>query len=282
MNSVEAILQFVTQLPPFPAVLQRVLHMVEDPKSSAQDIVEVIQYDQALTANVLMVCNSAYFSFRRPACSVRDALVKIGFNRLIEIILARGSASIFCQACRGYNLESGELWRHSVACALLSQIVSTWIKREKSAVQFTSALLHDVGKVILSQFVEEHFEEIKNIAHQKGLSFTEAEKEVLGIDHAELGGKISERWKFPANIVAGIRYHHTPFLTRESHEIVSMTYLCDLIALTAGYKGGVDGFSFPENKEAANQFGLTKKDLEKVIKHLTSELKQVELILNIR
>ena len=282
MKSVEAILQFVTQLPPFPAVLQRVLHMVEDPKSSAQDVVEVIQYDQALTANILKVCNSAYFGLPRQAHSVRDALVKIGFNRLIEIILARGSASFFCQACPGYNLESGELWRHSVACALLSQIVSTWIKREKNPVQFTSALLHDVGKAILSQFVKEHFEEIKNIAHKKGLSFTEAEKEVLGIDHAELGGKISERWKFPTNIVAGIRFHHTPFLARESHEIVSMTYLCDLIALMAGYKGGADGFSYPGNKEVANQFGLTKKDLEQVIKQLKSELKQVELILNIQ
>ena len=282
MNLVEAILQFVTQLPPFPAVLQRVLHMVEDPKSSAQDVVEVIQYDQALTANVLMVCNSAYFSLRQPVSSVRDALVKIGFNRLIEIILARGSAPIFCQACQGYNLKSGELWRHSVACALLSQIVSTRIKREKSPAQFTSALLHDVGKIILSQFVKEHFEEIKNTAHKKGLSFTEAEKEVLGINHAELGGKISERWKFPSNIVAGIRYHHTPFLARESHELVSTIYLCDFIALTIGFKGGADGFSCLGHKEVLKQFGLMKKDLEQVDKQLERELKQVELILHIQ
>jgi len=282
MNSVEAVLQFVNQLPPFPAVLQKVLQMVEDPKSSAQDVVQVIQYDQALTANILLVCNSAYFGLRRPVYSVRDALVKIGFNRLIEIILTRGSAHLFNQACQGYNLESGELWRHSVACALLSQIVSTRFKRGKSPAQFTSALLHDVGKVILSQFVKERFEEIEYLVHEKTLSLTEAEKEILGIDHAELGGRISERWKFPPNIVAGIRYHHTPFLAREFHELVAMIYLCDFIAFMTGFGGGADKLSYVGHREITKQFGLTEGDLEPVVNQLEIELQQVELILNIQ
>lgn len=189
MNFVEGILQFVIQLPPFPAVLQRVLHMVEDPKTSAQDVVEVIQYDQAITANILMVANSAYFGLRRPVHSIREALVKIGFNELIEIILTRGSAHIFCQACQGYNLTEGQLWRHSVACALLSKILSSRAKGESLPAQFTASLLHDVGKIILSQFVKDHFEDIENLVREQNRSFTEAEKEVLGIDHAELGGK---------------------------------------------------------------------------------------------
>jgi HD-like signal output (HDOD) protein len=134
----------------------------------------------------------------------------------------------------------------------------------------------------LSQFVKEHFEEIKNIAHKKGLSFTEAEKEVLGIDHAELGGKISERWKFPTNIVAGIRYHHSPFMARESQELASTIHLCDLIALMNGFGGGANGLSYPGHKEVMKQFGLKEKDLEPIINQLEGELKQVELILNIQ
>ncbi len=123
INVAEAVLQLVTELPPFPAVLHRVLHMVEDPKSSAQDLVEVIQYDQAITANVLRVCNSAYFSFRRPVNSLRDALVRIGFNHLIEIVLTRESAPLFRRAGRG-DPYAGELWRHSMAVALASQILA--------------------------------------------------------------------------------------------------------------------------------------------------------------
>ena len=81
MPLVERILQSIVQLPPFPAVLQRILQLLKDPKTSAQDIVEVMQYDQAITANVLMVCNSAYFGLRRPVSSIRDAVVRIGFNQ---------------------------------------------------------------------------------------------------------------------------------------------------------------------------------------------------------
>jgi HD-like signal output (HDOD) protein len=280
MNFVEGILQFVMQLPPFPAVLQRVLHMVEDPKTSAQDVMEVIQYDQAITANVLMMANSAYFGLRRPVHSIREALVKIGFNELIEIILTRGSAHIFCQACQGYNLTEGQLWRHSVACALLSKIHSSRAKWESTPAQFTASLLHDVGKIILSQFVKDHFEDIENLVREQNRSFTEAEKEVLGIDHAELGGKISERWNFPADITAGIRYHHTPFLTREYHELVATVHLGDITARMAGLGGTIDGSSYDGHKEVMKQYGLTKKDIEEIINQLESELKHVDLILN--
>jgi HD-like signal output (HDOD) protein len=81
MNLVDSILGSAAELPPFPAVIQRVLQLMDNPKSSAREVVEVIQYDQAITANVLRVCNSAYFSLRRPVHSLREALVRIGFNR---------------------------------------------------------------------------------------------------------------------------------------------------------------------------------------------------------
>ncbi len=281
MGFIEAILPFINQIPPFPAVLQKILTLVEDPESSAQDVVEVIQYDQAITANILMVCNSAYFNFRRPVSSIRDALVKIGFNRLIEITLTRGSAYIFSQASRGCGLEEGELWRHSVACALLSQLLSPTVHRQKSPAEFTGALLHDIGKVVLSRFVRDHFKDINFLVEEKKLSFADAEKEVLGIDHAELGGRISERWKFPPAIVAGIRHHHNPFSLPEHSGLVSLIQLCNLVATRTGFGGGVGGLSPEICGEKMIQYGLSEKDLEKVAARLVEGLARVELIMNI-
>jgi hypothetical protein len=139
-----------------------------------------------------------------------------------------------------------------------------------------------MGKVILSQFVKEHFKEIKSLVQEKKLSFTEAENEVLGINYAELGARISKRWKFPPNIVAGIRYHHTPFLAPEQHELVAVIYLCNLIAPLTGFGGEGEGLSCPGHREIINQYGLTEKDLEEVVNQLEGELKQVELILKIQ
>jgi putative nucleotidyltransferase with HDIG domain len=281
MNLVEAILQSVTQLPPFPAVIQRVLQLVEDPKTSARDVVEVIQYDQSVTANVLMVCNSAYFSLARPVHSLAEALVRIGFNNLVEIILTRGTSFLFFRACQGYKLQNGELWRHSVACALLSQILADRLNQKKSPVQFTVALLHDVGKVVLTGFVRDHFEEIRRRVQQENLSFLEAEKATLGIDHAELGGRIAESWKFPPDIIAGIRYHHTPFLAPDFQDLVSLAYLCDVVALMIGFGGGADGLSYRGYKEVMERYALKVQDLEEVIVDLESCMKKVEGYLNV-
>jgi putative nucleotidyltransferase with HDIG domain len=272
MNLLEAVLQSVTQLPPFPAVIQRVLQLVEDPKTSAQDVVEVIQYDQSITANVLMVCNSAYFALHRPVHSLSEALVRIGFNNLVEIILTRGTSFLFFQACQGYQLASGELWRHSVACAILSQILADRLKQKKTPIQFTAALLHDV---------RDHLEEIRIRVQEEKLSFVGAEKATLGIDHAELGGRIAESWKFPPDIVAGIRYHHTPFLAPEFHDLVSLIYLCDVVALMTGTGGGADGLSTDGAKEVMEQYALTAQDLEEVIADLEGRMNKVEGFLKV-
>jgi putative nucleotidyltransferase with HDIG domain len=281
MNLVEKIVNNIDALPPFPAVIQQALQLIDDPKSSAQDVVNVIQYDQAITANVLKVCNSAYFSLRRPVNSLREALVMIGFNQLLEIIMSQRAAQFFSRPCQGYGLEAGELWRHSVVCALLSQVVAKRLKRAISPTHFTAALLHDIGKILLNEYIQTHVKDIQEGVQTRMLSFSEGEKEVLGIDHAELGGLIMEKWKFPKTIVSAVRYHHTPFAAPEDHDTVFLIYLCDLVAIITGFGGGVDGLSYHAYEEIIKQYGLEKRDIEQFISEIDSRFQQVEGMLGI-
>lgn len=281
MNLVETILNSTKELPPFPAVIQRALQLVDDPRATADHIVDVIQYDQSITVNVLKVCNSAYFGLRRKVKSLREALVMIGFNQLIEIILSQQSSRFFYEPCKGYELEYGELWKHSVSCALLTRLVSKRLNREEKPAHFTAGLLHDIGKMMLSKFVKDYFKEIKKLVEEKNLSFCEAEKEVLGIDHAELGGKITEQWDFPNNIVLAVRYHHTPFLTPEEHDVVQLIYICDLIAMMTGIGGGADGLSYHAHGQVMKQYGLTESDIERFIVLLDDRFQLVNEVLNI-
>ncbi len=281
MNLVDTILSSTVQLPPFPALLHKVLQVMDDSKSSAQDVVDILQYDQAITANILAVCNSAYFALNRPVHSLREALVRIGFNQLMEIILSRGSAFLFYRAFKGYDLEEGALWRHSVTCGLLSQVISRRVEGKSTPTQFTAGLLHDVGKVVLSEFVKDQYGEIKRLVEKKCFSFMEAEKEVLGIDHAELGGKISEQWQFPEMIVSAIRYHHTPDRAPQHRELVNLIYLCDVVALLTGIGGGSDGLSYRADQGVMQQFRLQEEDVEKFIIEVDEGLKKVESLLNL-
>lgn len=281
MMLVNRILQSIDELPPFPAVIGKALQLIEDPKSTAQNVVEVIQYDQSITVDVLRRCNSSYMGLRKPVHSLKEALVMIGFNQLLEIILSKEISRYFYRPCKGYDLESGELWRHSVACALLSRIISKRLNQEPSPSHFTAALLHDVGKMILSHFVQDYFEEIKELTRLKKISFVEAEKEVLGIDHAELGGRITAQWRFPNAIVSAIRYHHIPFLSPEDRSVVQLVNLCDMVAIITGIGGGADGLLYRFYGEVMKQYRLKEKDIERFIVDLNDQFDLVEGVLKV-
>lgn len=281
MIQVEKILRKIAQLPPFPVVIQRALQLVADPHSSAQDVVDVIQYDQSITVDVLKLCNSAYFGLRRKVHSLREALVLIGFNQLFGIVVGRQCSHLYGKPHAGYDLQRGELWRHSVASALLSGIICKRLNRQASPVLFTAALLHDIGKVILSEFVKDYFDDIAKLVEERSISFSDAEKEILGIDHAELGGKITTEWKFPEVIVSSVRFHHTPFSTSAKDETVRLTHLCDVIAMLTGIGGGSDGLYYHSSEEIMNHYHLKEEDIERFMLQLDDQFRQVKELLNV-
>ena len=282
MNSIEAIIEACNQLPPFPAVINRALTLVSNPNASLQEIVETIQYDQAITANVLKVCNSAYFGLRQPVGSLREAVLLMGFNQLLEILLSGVAGSMMGKAVSGYDLEAGELWKHSVSSALLSQMIIKRINRKEDPLLFTAALIHDIGKVIMNSYVADQSQLIKEQVKIKGISFLEAEKEVLGIDHAELSALIIEQWNFPIEIVQAIRFHHTPLMATSDLEYVYLIYLSDLIAILTGIGVGVDGLSYSGFKEIVVHYGLNEKDIERFISQLGDQIKRVEVMFQVQ
>jgi putative nucleotidyltransferase with HDIG domain len=281
MSLADKIVRKVAELPPFPVVVQRALQLVANPNSSAEAVVDIIQFDQSITADLLRLCNSAYFSLQRKVYSLKEALVLIGFNQLFEIILSRQASHIFANPSEGYDLQRGELWRHSVASALLSGIISKRLGRHPSPVLFTAALLHDIGKVVLSEFVKDYFDEIRKLVHEKSISFSDAEKKILGIDHAELGGRITAEWKFPKVIVSSVRYHHSPFSSSEEDETVKLTHLCDVVAMLTGIGGGSDGLFYHSPEEILNHYHLKEEDIELFMIQLDDQFRQVKELLNV-
>ena len=130
-------------------------------------------------------------------------------------------------------------------------------------------------------YVKDHLKEIRLLVRENQISFLEAEKQVLGIEHADLGGKISEQWKFPGKIIAGIRHHHAPLLASVEQEFASLIHLCDAVAMMTGFGGDADGLAYPGYKEITKAYGLGDQDIEGILIELENRLKQVELILNL-
>jgi len=280
--TIERILRSIQQVPAFPLTIQRVSELLRDDNYSVQEVTDVIRYDQAITANILRMCNAAYFGARSRIGTLKEAVIYLGKENVVRAVQISGVSRYYKKAARGYVSQANDLWRHSVAVALMSQILFKRIYQEEHPVLYTAALLHDVGKVILGEFVHESFGNIIGLVSREGCSFLEAEEKLFGINHAEIGGKIAEHWNFPEEIRAAIAFHHRPDCVGKGETLFPwLVHLADEICLMVGFGGGNDGLAYRAITEAAGRFQLRDKDIEASMAELFEDLRKVEELLAI-
>ena len=209
--------------------------------------------------------------------SNRNAVVYLGQQQLIRAVQTAGVSRYFSKGGKGYVAQSKDLWEHSVAVALMSQILSRRIQSREDPVLYTAALLHDVGKLIMGEYVHESFEKIMYRVKQGKCSFLEAEEAILGINHADLGGRIATHWNFPADIRDAIAYHHRPDLLMEQDKKNAwLVYLSDQACLMMGIDGGIDALAHKGLEDVMQYFNLRMIDLEKSFISLVDELERAK------
>ena len=280
MSDIKTIIKAIDKLEPIPQVANKVMSIAEDPNSSISDLSEVIVYDQVLTANLLKTCNSAYFGLAKKVESVHQAIVYMGMDQVVNLALMSGSTENFKTKQEGYGLDEGELWRYSVSCALIARELAEKKGVKKNHLIFTSALIKDIGKVILNQYVADSIEKINLLVSKAGFSFREAEKRVIGIDHAELGGMVAEKWKFSPKMVYIIRNHHLSEESSKDDFETSIVYLADTLCMMMGIGVGSDGLAYRFHKDVVERLGFSEKDFQEVIAGFGEKLHQVEEFIN--
>ncbi len=277
----DEILKSIKNIPAFPAAASKVMSLIDDPDFSIADVAEVVKYDPAITANILRICNSAYFGLRYKVDTVRDAVMRLGQQNIIRAVQAAG-VSRFYRNKKGYGLDATKLWEHSVGVALMSQVLSKRLCNCEDARLYTTALLHDIGKVIMGEFVDVSFAKIYNHVTEKGVSFLEAEEEVIGINHAELGGRIAAHWNFPDDMRDAIVFHHRPDLMPDGGSNSAwLVYLADQACIMMGIGLGNDGLAYKGLSEAIVRFKLRQKDFEECIVSMLGDLESAKELLGL-
>ena len=280
MSRVDEILAAVQNVPSAPQVLQRVLTLVNDPDFSFDQLMQVVSLDPGITAAVLRMCNSAYFGLKQPVGSLQQALTYLGVNNIVDVVMSSEVVGFYKNSQDGYIMERGELWRHSMATALLSREIGQDMGFDDPSTLFTAALLHDIGKIVLSQFVKDEFESIENLVQEQGWDFVSAERKVLGLDHALLGAKMAQLWKLPPSIIRVIAYHHDPMKAKGNQQLVRLVALANIIVISMGVGGGVQGLAVPAPSELLQEFKLTTKDLQEYHLKVGDILDQADELLN--
>ncbi|HOO40178.1 MAG TPA: HDOD domain-containing protein [Syntrophales bacterium] len=279
---IEKIIRSVQSIPAFPMTVHKVAELVSQEDYAVTDLVNLIKFDQAITANILKMSNAAYFGSRHKIKTIQEAVLYLGQQNLLRAVQAAGVSRFYRKVSGGYVSRARDLWKHAIAVATMSQILSQKIFRCDDSVLYTAALLHDIGKVFLGEYVQESFVRIGNLVANGGYSFLDAEKEVLGIDHAVLGGMIADHWHFPTEIRDAIAYHHRPDLLDRDGDYVSwLVYLSDQACLMIGVDGGIDGLAYKGLEESLKRYHLRLQDLEEGMIMLFESLKGAEDVINI-
>jgi putative nucleotidyltransferase with HDIG domain len=257
------ILSKVKAFPTMPEAGAKMLSLLQEPETEISDIEEVLRYDPGLTANILKLANSAYFGIPSKIGSLKQAVVVLGFKRLKQLVVASCVSAVMDKSVAGYDLPSGNLWRHSIAVSIAAEALVKDKKRKISQDVFTPALLHDVGKLVLGTFVKEELEAIESIA-AKGVPFVVAENMILGTDHAEIGAQILTHWNFPKEVIHAVRWHHDPDSPKTVTIQMDIVYLANLLCQTGDTSDGTGGQSVELSPAVIERLGVQVDQFEEI------------------
>jgi putative nucleotidyltransferase with HDIG domain len=267
--------EFISQvntLPPAPRVLTQLLGLLKEHDVDCSRIVELITYDPALTAKVLQRCNNAAAGLAEPVHHLPDAVTRLGFNEIYRLVAVVIGKSTLGAAQQGYGMLTGELWRHSVVAAVAAKVVALTLGEDEN-LAFTAALLHDIGKLVLSPSVARTYPAVSRAIALSGHSFLEAEKSIIGVEHAEVGGRVLAQWNFPDNLVQAVWHHHDPIQARPYEQLAACVYVADMIAHFMGHGHGFQAHAVRGRGEALEILEITPREIESLIIETDTALK---------
>lgn len=276
MSAIHELIKGIESLKPMPAVFHQIMTITRDPDSSMDDIAGIILYDPSITANLIRLCNSAYFNLPVKIDSVQDAIKMLGLDRVVDLVLLSSGASNFKHRQQGYGLHEGELWKCAVSSALIAKELAEKLGTGSSRIVFTAALLKDIGKVVLDRFVRDTFQEIIFQVRNNRSSFREAEKKIIGIDHAELGGYIAKKWGFSSKMIDIIRHHHLSDESKKDDMEICIVNLADAVCMMMGIGVGSDGLAYRFHEDVFERLKITAKDLQAIIAGFGEKIQKVE------
>ena len=237
----------IEELPTLPAVIPKLLSLMDNPKSSAADVTEVISHDPAMTAKLLKVANSAYYGFPAKISDLKHAVALLGFNLVKSLAISIGVIKNFPRGKQSAYFSASGLWLHSLVVATVIQDMGHrfYSRDDNHDYLFIIGLLHDLGKVVLDQFFPELFNEVLEKANAgEHVKLHRIEQEIIGIDHCEGSAMLLTRWKFPPKIVQPIAGHHRQkVLAGDSQKDAVLLRIANVIAQEFGL--GKDGNSMP-------------------------------------
>jgi HD-like signal output (HDOD) protein len=251
------------RLPCSPAILPRLIKVLQASDGTADDIAQIIMIDSSLAASTLRLANSAFFSARAPAETLADAVVRLGQRELYRLaalsLVSRWEAS----SSRG---EPGDFCRHALCTALAAEVLAETSERVDPQTAYTAGLVCDLGKLAVAHACATYFPAIRAVCATRGGSWVQAERDVLGYSHAEVGSALLKAWSFPAILANGAEYCEKPTAAPEAAQpLLAHLHAAKYVATSFGPGVDEDGFLFELNSPFLLEWGFTPELLQETM-----------------
>jgi putative nucleotidyltransferase with HDIG domain len=276
--TIEQIVSKTSDLPTIPAAALKVMRETQSSSASAASVARIIVTDQALSARVLRLANSAFYGLSRKISDMPEAVVVLGMKSVKNLALVAGTYPWMKRPLTGYCLGPEEMWRHAFGCAAAAQIVARMSRKCSEDLVFTAGLLHDIGKVALSVWLENKMGAILLYAGREEISFDEAERRVLGYDHCQVGFHLATSWNLPEEICSACLFHHTPAHAAEHQSVVDCVHVGDYICSAMGFGLGGDGMLYPFDEGSLIRLGISPEQIDAITDEFVEKFEEYEAL----
>ncbi|MBY0403102.1 MAG: HDOD domain-containing protein [Cyanobacteria bacterium] len=284
-NSHETLLKKIRDIPSLPEVVNRIIQLLGKPNTPASQIADLIAFDPGLTSKALRMVNSAAFGFQRQISSVQHAIMILGFNTVRGLVLSTSIFKMLANKSAKGSLDQKDVWEHSIAVAMASKVVAKFFNLKEVDDAFSAGMLHDVGKMVLDLYFTTDYIPVAEAAKKLNISphgkkFLALEKEILGMNHTEIGASLALKWKLPVALNQVIEFHHTPERAKLCQSLVYSVALanemCQFLNLENYWEKDIREFCTPE---ILAYFSLEQELLEQLLKQVDDELSESEEML---
>lgn len=273
----QELLKNQVQLPSLPKVFSRIVDLMSSPVSSADDFAGVIMRDPALSARLLKIVNSAFYGFRSEIATVSQAVTVIGTRDLYALCLGTSVISAFKNIPIGL-VDMPSFWKHSIACGVIARLIAEASGQADKERFFVAGLLHDIGRLVILHHLPLQAKSILSFAENNKLLLTHSEMQILGFDHAKIGGLLLKKWKLPAELDSMIRFHHEPTDSAYSGE-TAVVHTANVLANAFQHGSSGEAFVPPLVPAAWRETGIGIKQLAKIAADADAQIPEMVAIL---
>jgi putative nucleotidyltransferase with HDIG domain len=261
----------VKELPTLPQVAVTLMDLLDDPSSGASEINRVMARDPALASKILKLVNSAYYGLSNKVSSLNQAIVILGFKTVKSVALSASVMGLFKDHAAKGLFDRYQFWKHSIACACVARLVARKQRGLDPEAAFSAGLLHDIGKLVVDQYLPADMEAVIQAAQKGRLRFIEAEAAVFQTNHAEIGRWLADKWGLPKDLAGAIGFHHN-MAAAPDRRLVAVLEFSNYLAKVKGLAASGSCETPEIGKEVWTTLAVQNSDLPELVNTINTEI----------